>query len=225
MLGRVYSPICQIRKLSLRKVKRLVHGILANAVWDGCHLRYSVEKITHIPWNRVISGHWEMTPLGSRLPGENECATYVWMGQAHMRKWGLMMLPRDSLWPELVRSWSGVGQIIRFSTYQLLVVIRVFQYGNNPACWDNLGGESQKDWGTFCKALPASIQMGSQQSSVVFIQQVPAFPSFPEGQCLWSFFGRRNICLNTFAPPGLHSLWGFSRGSLGPLDIAPLSFL
>lgn len=30
ILGRIYSPICQIRKLSLRKVKRLVHGILAN---------------------------------------------------------------------------------------------------------------------------------------------------------------------------------------------------
>lgn len=34
MLGRIYSPICQIRKLSLGKVKRLVHGILANVVWD-----------------------------------------------------------------------------------------------------------------------------------------------------------------------------------------------
>ena len=34
MLRRIYSPICQRRKLSLGKVKRLVHGILANVVWD-----------------------------------------------------------------------------------------------------------------------------------------------------------------------------------------------
>lgn len=58
------------------------------------------------------------------------------------------MLPRDSLWPELLRSWFGVestGQINKLSTYHLIVVITVSQYGNNPGCRDNLSGESQED--------------------------------------------------------------------------------
>lgn len=33
MLGRIYSLICQIKKLGLRKLKKLVHGVLDNVVW------------------------------------------------------------------------------------------------------------------------------------------------------------------------------------------------
>lgn len=58
MLGRIYSPICQIRKPSLRKVKRFVHGILANVVWDEVPLRrYLIEKRTYTSWIRVTSSH------------------------------------------------------------------------------------------------------------------------------------------------------------------------
>lgn len=47
MLGRIYSPICQIRKLSLRKVKRLVHGISDNAgLGIGAIKKILIEKIT-----------------------------------------------------------------------------------------------------------------------------------------------------------------------------------
>ena len=60
MRGRIYCLICQIRKLSPRKVKRFVHGILAKVVWDSVPLkRYLVEKRTYTSWNdiRAISGH------------------------------------------------------------------------------------------------------------------------------------------------------------------------
>lgn len=58
MGGRIYFLICQIRKLSPGKVKKLVRGILAKMVWDSVPLkRYLVEKRTYTSWNRVISGH------------------------------------------------------------------------------------------------------------------------------------------------------------------------
>lgn len=57
MGGRIYFLICQIRKLSPGKVKKLVRGILAKMVWDSVPLKRYLEKRTYTSWNRVISGH------------------------------------------------------------------------------------------------------------------------------------------------------------------------
>lgn len=116
------------------------------------------------------------------------------------------------------RDWTN--QQIKLSTYHLIMVIIASQSGNTPACRDDLSGESQDNWGTFCKVLPASTQRGLGRA-----QWASFSKSFYKGKYLGAFLVERNICLDSFTPSGLHPLWDFSGGNLGPLDITPLSLL
>lgn len=71
------------------------------------------------------------------------CSTHV-DGTSPHEQMRPVMLPRESVWPELVKSWSGAegtGQIIRLSTYRLIMIIGVSQCGSKPGFRDGLSGE------------------------------------------------------------------------------------
>lgn len=118
-----------------------------------------------------------MIPFGSRFPGKNECAPHVGIGQAHMKKWGLMMLLNDSLWPELMRSRSELKALNR-SSYSPHNTSSCLSAWKQPDCRNNLSEKVQESWGIFCKVLPASTQRGLNKTQWASFSWCWHYPPF-----------------------------------------------